>query len=97
MVVAAYIEQLTKERAPQTVNQHLAGIRMMFDWLVIGQVLPHNPAHAVRGPKYSMKTGKTPVFDAKEARQLLDRIDTSHAVACGTGRSSGPWSSASRG
>jgi len=80
MVVAAYIEQLTKERAPQTVKQHLAGIRMLFDWLVIGQVLPHNPAHAVRGPKYSMKTGKTPVIDAKEARQLLDSIDTSHVV-----------------
>lgn len=80
MVVAAYIEQLTKERAPQTVKQHLAGIRMMFDWLVIGQVLPHNPAHAVRGPRYSIKKGKTPVLDAKTARELLDSIDTSHVV-----------------
>lgn len=80
MVVAAYIEQLTRERAPQTVKQHLAAIRMLFDWLVVGQVLPHNPAHAVRGPKYSIKKGKTPVLDAKQARQLLDSIDTSHVV-----------------
>lgn len=80
MVVAAYVEQLGRERAPQTVKQHLAGIRMLFDWLVTGQVLPHNPAHAVRGPRYSYKKGKTPVLDAKEARQLLDSIDTSHVV-----------------
>jgi len=80
MVVAAYVEQLTAERAPQTVKQHLAGIRMLFDWLVIGQVLPHNPAHAVRGPRYSYKKGKTPVLTAKEARQLLNSIDTSHVV-----------------
>lgn len=80
MVVAAYVEQLSQERAPQTVKQHLAGIRMLFDWLVTGQVLPHNPAHAVRGPRYCYKKGKTPVLDTKEARKLLDRIDTSHVV-----------------
>ena len=32
-----------------TVKQHLAAIRMLFDWLVTGQVMPMNPAHAVRG------------------------------------------------
>jgi integrase/recombinase XerD len=80
MVVAAYIEELTRERAAQTVKQHLAAVRMLFDWLVTGQVLPHNPAHAVRGPRYSIKKGKTPVLTAKEARQLLDGIDTSHVV-----------------
>ena len=36
--VAAYIEQLTKERAPMTVKQHLAGVRMMFDWMVTARV-----------------------------------------------------------
>jgi hypothetical protein len=25
---------------------------MLFDWLVIGQVIAANPAHAVRGPKH---------------------------------------------
>jgi len=80
IMVAAYIEYLTNERAPQTVKQHLAGIRMLFDWLVIGQVLPMNPATSVRGPRYSYKKGKTPVLSAKDARKLLDSIDTSHVV-----------------
>jgi site-specific recombinase XerD len=62
MVVAAYIERLTQERAPQTVKQHLAAIRMLFDWLVVGQVVPFNPAASVRGPRYSIKKGKTPVL-----------------------------------
>ena len=51
MLVAAYIEQLTKTYAPATVKQHLAAIRMLFDWLVVGQVVPFNPASSVRGPK----------------------------------------------
>jgi hypothetical protein len=36
------------------------------DWLVIGQVLPMNPAAAVRGPKHVVKTGKTAVLDDAE-------------------------------
>jgi len=42
---------------------------------VIGQVLPINPAHAVRGPKHSQRRGKTPVLQADEARTLIDSID----------------------
>jgi integrase/recombinase XerD len=80
MVVAAYIEQLSQERAPQTVKQHLAAIRMLFDWLVTGQVVPFNPAASVRGPRYSIKKGKTPVLSALETRKLLDSIDTVHVV-----------------
>ena len=33
---------------------------MLFDWLVTGHILDVNPAHAVRGPKYVVKKGKTP-------------------------------------
>jgi site-specific recombinase XerC len=57
-----------------TVKQHLAAIRMLFDWLVVGQVLAVNPAAAVRGPKYVIKKGKTPVLTPEEARLLLDSI-----------------------
>lgn len=75
LVVAAYIEQLThKHRAP-TVKLHLAALRMLFDYLVIGQIVPLNPAASVRGPRHVVKTGKTPVLSADEARQLLDAID----------------------
>ncbi len=48
--VAAYVEQMAVHRAAPTVKQHLAAIRMLFDWLVVRQVLPMNPAAAVRGP-----------------------------------------------
>ena len=80
MVVAAYVEQLTKTYAPATVKQHLAAIRMLFDWLVIGQIVSFNPASSVRGPKHVVRTGKTPVLTAKETRNLLDAIDTSTLV-----------------
>jgi site-specific recombinase XerD len=78
--VAAYIEKLQKELARPSVKQHLAAIRMVFDYLVLGQIVPVNPAAAVRGPKYSTRRGKTPVLSAEEARQLLDSIDTSNVV-----------------
>jgi site-specific recombinase XerD len=72
--VAAYIEALGKDFEKPTVKQHLAAIRMLFDWLVTGQVVATNPAHAVRGPKHVVKTGKTTVLDAEQARKLLDSI-----------------------
>jgi site-specific recombinase XerD len=78
VVVAAYVEQHAGSRP--TVKQHLAAIRMLFDWLVIGQVIPMNPAASVRGPKHVVKKGKTPVLTAAEARQLLDSIDVSSVV-----------------
>src|SRR5208283_6056782 len=54
--------------------------RMLFDWLVVRQVLPNNPADAVRGPKYVVKKGKTSILSAEETRELLDRIDTASVV-----------------
>ncbi len=74
-LVSAYIEDLGKVREKPTVKQHLAAIRMLFDWLVIGQVMPSNPASSVRGPKHVVKRGKTPVLTPEEARTLLDAID----------------------
>lgn len=78
--VSAYVEQLLRERSRPTVKQHLAAIRMLLDWLVVRQVIPLNPASVVRGPKHSVKIGKTPVLDAEEARALLASIDISHVV-----------------
>src|SRR5581483_5997894 len=60
VVIAAYIEQHTA--APPTVKQHLAAVRMLFDWLVTGHIVEVNPASSVRGPKYVVKRGKTPVL-----------------------------------
>jgi site-specific recombinase XerD len=78
--VAAYIEALGKDFEKPTVKQHLAAIRMLFNWLVTGQTVATNPAHSVRGPKHVVKTGKTTVLDAEQARKLLDSIDTSTVV-----------------
>ena len=74
--VAAYIAGLQDEAAAPSVKQELAAIRMLFDWLVVGQVMPVNPASSVRGPKHVVKTGKTPVLDGAEWRKLLDSIPT---------------------
>src|SRR3954451_1877672 len=78
--VAAYVELLGRHYSPPTVKQHLAAVRMLFDWLVVRQVLEMNPAAAVRGPKYVVKRGKTPVLESDEARQLLASIDVSTMV-----------------
>src|SRR5271157_4512787 len=78
VMIAAYIEQ--HPGAAPTVKQHLAAIRMLFDWLVVGQVIPTNPASSVRGPKYVVKRGKTPVLKADQARMLLDSIETDTIV-----------------
>jgi integrase/recombinase XerD len=78
--VAGYIEQLQGKRSAPTVKQHLACIRMLFDWLVTGQIVPTNPAHAVRGPRHSVSKGKTPVISTEEARHLLETMDVSNIV-----------------
>jgi site-specific recombinase XerD len=80
MHVAAYIRALGKEFETPTVKQHLAAIRMLFDWLVVGQILSNNPAHSVRGPKHPVKRGKTPVLTPDEARKLLNSIDVTTLV-----------------
>ena len=77
VAVAAYIDDMHDRYRAPTIKQHLAAIRRLFDWLVTGQVMPTNPAASVRGPTHVVRTGKTPVLQPAEARQLLDSIDTS--------------------
>jgi len=78
--VAAYIEGLQEKIAAPSVKLQLAALRMLFNWLVVSQVIPTNPAHAVRGPKHVVKNGKTPVLSAEETRELLDSIDTDSLI-----------------
>jgi site-specific recombinase XerD len=72
IIIATYIEN--HPGAAPTVKQHLAAIRMLFDFLVTGQIIPMNPASSVRGPKHVVRRGKTPVLKADQARTLLDSI-----------------------
>ena len=71
--VAAYVEQLGRERSAPTVKQRLAAIRHLFDWLVTGQVMPVNPASSVRGP-----------LAQREARQDAGARSLGGARACST-------------
>lgn len=80
VVVAAYVEELCQYRAKPTVKQHLAAIRMLFDYLVIGQIVPANPAASVRGPKHVVKRGRTPVLSASDTRMLLDSIEPTTGI-----------------
>lgn len=74
-LVALYVEQLMKAYADSSVKQHLAAIRVLFDYLVSGGIMEVNPAASVRGPKLVATKGKTPVLSASDARTLLNAID----------------------
>jgi len=80
IAIAAYIEQLGTNAAKPTVKQNLATIRQLFGYLVTRGILPSNPAGSVRGPKYVITRGKTPVLSGAEMRQLLDSIDTGELI-----------------
>ena len=75
--VSAYIEELSRDRSKSTVKQALAAIRALFDWLVVGQIVEVNPAHAVRGPRHVVTEGSTPILDGDEMQQLLESINCS--------------------
>lgn len=86
--IAAYVEELGKRMeeggtglSKPTVKQHLAAIRMLFDWLVTGQIVPYNPATSVRGPKYVITKGKTPVLTEDEAKALFETLGEVIAAA----------------
>jgi site-specific recombinase XerD len=74
--VAAWVEQQSQTHKAPTAKLRLAAIRHLFDWLVNGQVVPINPAASVRGPTHVVRKGQTPLLEPKEARKLLDSIDT---------------------
>ncbi len=75
--VATWIENQTHKLSAPSVKQHLAAIRHLFDWMVIGQIVAVNPASSVRGPTHRVKTGKTPILDSEDTRRLLNSIDVS--------------------
>lgn len=79
--VAAYVETLS--RGPletASVKQALSALRMLFDWLVVNQVVASNPTAAVRGPKLVVAEGKTPALSTEEVAQLIDSIPTDTLV-----------------
>jgi integrase/recombinase XerD len=90
LLIASYIEQCCPDvdidaasRTPlsaPSVKQHLAAIKMLFDHLVTGHIVPVNPAAAVRGPRHVVTKGKTPVLAGPDAQRLLDSIESDTIV-----------------
>ena len=77
MMVAAYIEHMASE--PQTVRQARPRFAMLYDWLVIGQIVPTNPAGSVRGPGTQSRRARRRCC-REPTRALLVSIDAGQVV-----------------
>jgi integrase/recombinase XerD len=77
VLVAGYIEPLEATHKATTVKQHLACIRMLFDWLVVCHVHGQNPAHAVRGPRQLLPKVGTTCYDL--VIKVLTDLASEHA------------------
>lgn len=76
--VGHYLDSLTL--ATSSKKQVLAGLRHFFDGLVTRHAIVLNPAASVRAERYHVLEGKTPEITAKQARKLLQSIDTSDII-----------------
>jgi site-specific recombinase XerD len=76
--VSAYIE--SKPLTAPSIKQHLAALRGLFNWLVIRQVVPDNPALFVKGPRFSRQVGITPILEPDQMRALLNSIPVTREV-----------------
>jgi hypothetical protein len=85
--VSAYVEVLGRRYRAPTVKQHLAAIRMLFDWLIVGQIFAGpNPAAAVRGPKHVVRTARRRCSTATRRRNCSTASMCRPWSGCATGR-----------
>jgi hypothetical protein len=70
--VAAYIEQMPSSKP--TIKEKLAAIRMLYDFLVIRQLVPVNPTASVRGPKYVVNAARPPSGAVRMPRSFWNRF-----------------------
>ncbi len=76
--VGTHLDEL--ELAPSSKKQVLAGLRHFFDGLVTRHAIILNPASSVRAERYQVVEGKTPEITVKQARKLLQSIDTTDII-----------------
>lgn len=76
--VGKFIDSL--ELSVASKKQTLAAIRHLFDGMVTRHAVALNPALSVRGERYSVLEGKTPEITVKQARKLLQSIDTTDVL-----------------
>ena len=85
-VVGDYLELHLDDKdgrplAAPSKKQHLAALRHFFDNQQMYHGVGINPASSVRGPKHSAREGKTPAFDERQVRTLLDSVGNDDVVA----------------
>jgi site-specific recombinase XerD len=76
--IGIYMDCLTIATASK--KQVLAGLRHFFDGMVTRHAIAFNPALSVRTERHSIIEGKTPEITVKQARILLQSIDTTNIV-----------------
>lgn len=77
MHVAAWAQESGRVRSRPTVKQHLAAVRMLFDWMILGQLLPVNPAAWSVGRNTPSKNGaRRQCCRAKKWGSFLQSIPT---------------------
>ncbi len=73
--VTAFITMTQQEDYEvMSTRLYLSAIRMFLDYCVVEGLLAVNPAKAVKLPRYSSHTGKTPVIVPSQVRDILDTI-----------------------
>lgn len=54
IVISIYVEQLGLRSPLATVKQHLAAVRLLFDWFVISGIVTANPVERVPDPELGL-------------------------------------------
>ena len=67
--VATFIEELLQELSKPTVKQHLAALRMLFDWLVVGHIIDIDHEADPKGPLFRTAVRKSDVLTRRPLSQ----------------------------
>jgi hypothetical protein len=84
--VAAWVKDLQQTHGAPGVKQQLAAVRMLFDWLITGQIVPMNPAAAVRGPSMSSRPVQRRCSRATNGASFLIQFRPRRCAICATAR-----------
>ncbi len=74
------VSMLGNNYGAASLRQYLSAVRMFLDSCVVRGVLSVNPAKAVKLPRSSSGTGKTPVIVSNQVRQILDAIPRTREI-----------------
>ncbi len=73
-MIGAYVHHLGERLSAPSIKLYMAGLRQLFDFLVMQQIITMNPAKSVKTPKHVVKEGSTPILTTEEMRMLFDSI-----------------------